>query len=1406
MLEGRDAELEILLAALLRARRSPQQLIWVSGDAGVGKTALATQLREPAERAGGRFVQGKCEQFADGKLLQAPRQALAQLLLELEACPEPARSRLVNATRQALGPDGGALLPLLPELQAITGPLPEPTSVEPYEQPRRLLSLLVALLRVLAHHSRMLVLVLDDLHWADPLTLALIAALLEAPDLSGLLLLGLFRQNELEPRSGLAQLLARAAERPAPPLQLELANLGKQPVERLLAWRLRSQPHALTALSEALWRSTGGNPFFVHQLVNALQREGLLSTMVSGQRGVHGQPSDVLQRLGSGDVVAFLSRCLSQLPQPNLELLQCLAILGSQANLALLAQASGEPLPLLRERLQPALELGVLVCTQPDHLATAEPETLVLFGHDRLQQAVADLSDPIATQVRQLAMARRLHAAGHRLLAAQYFAASTTLLTSQAERRRVAALLRQAGTAALQQGSFATAERFLKQALVLLGPEAWQRHPGVSFELQRHLHQLAYCHADYERVDALYGELQRRARSPHQLLEPAAIQVMALSNRCHYQAAVELVADLLAQLGSALPLHQPQQALEQELEGFIAMVHQGGLETLPPLPARPPAGRSTAKLLNRLVPAAFFCNPPLACWLVLHSTRQWHAGDAHPARLYPLACTLLASVPARGDYSTGYRAARIALALGEASPHGLETARTRHVFSLFCQHWFEPLEQALAQARLAHRDQERSGEVEFACYALYTTQAAVLEMAQDLSELAQENQRALDFARRTCNRHAEPAFTAYSDLLAALQERPCTSRRPLPSLELAELEKNNPMAACYHHSCRALAAALLGDSAALRRHAEAACELEPYITGFYPAALNRLLRGLALVEQLRQTPNPAAAASLQELEAWFVARAADAPQNFAHLAELLQAERLAAEGCGLEALQICERALRSAVAHQRPWHAAFICERAGRMYLGIGLEQAGQRLLEQAQQRYANWGATRKTEALSLEFPYLRAATQASDQLTQLLHASQQLGGLHTVADLAQATAALIARHSGATDVQIVVLDREELWQLKGGISPRGPLRRQSLEEAEQRVLLPASALRLCLQRLQPLMTQDAVLDPRFSGDPFIQPLDCCSLLVVPVLVQQRPIAVAIAAHRQQRGAFVADLARSVEVLCGQLAVALENLLIQRSLEQQVRERSQALEQAYARETRDEEQRRKLMEQKLKTSLTAAAVAHEIQQPLAAILLKCRLAEDDLAALPTGSDASDLQQRLLSLSADAQQVVHTMERMRMLLRNVETEHSHVDLTTNLHSALVFLQGEIKAHQVQLSHEGLEQPCHLQGDGAQLQMAAVNLIRNALQALEAQPAASRRILVQLQRHPTQLRVVVADSGPGFAADHSSDVSWELLKSSKATGMGLGLFLAETAATNHRGQLRIGRSRQLGGAEVVIELPR
>lgn len=245
---------------------------------------------------------------------------------------------------------------------------------------------------------------------------------------------------------------------------------------------------------------------------------------------------------------------------------------------------------------------------------------------------------------------------------------------------------------------------------------------------------------------------------------------------------------------------------------------------------------------------------------------------------------------------------------------------------------------------------------------------------------------------------------------------------------------------------------------------------------------------------------------------------------------------------------------------------------------------------------------------------------------------------------------------------------------------------------------------------------------------------------------------------------------------------------------------------AQRREQALEQQQRSELEQKLKTSLTASAVVHEIQQPLATILLNCRLAEETVSQLSEAIIPSALRTQLSQLTANGDQVTATMERVRMLLRNVETQPAPLDLSINIESSLIYLRQDLQANHIALTSSGLDHPCPLMGDGAQLQSAMVNLIRNAIEAMTQQPAGSRQLLIRLQRHRERVSIQVADSGPGFPRDYNGTTSWELLKSTKASGMGIGLFLAQTAAINHGGCLRIGRHSQLGGAEVVIEIPR
>ena len=242
------------------------------------------------------------------------------------------------------------------------------------------------------------------------------------------------------------------------------------------------------------------------------------------------------------------------------------------------------------------------------------------------------------------------------------------------------------------------------------------------------------------------------------------------------------------------------------------------------------------------------------------------------------------------------------------------------------------------------------------------------------------------------------------------------------------------------------------------------------------------------------------------------------------------------------------------------------------------------------------------------------------------------------------------------------------------------------------------------------------------------------------------------------------------------------------------------LAEAIERERLKDAQTVLVLEDKLKSSLQAAAVAHEINLPLSTLLLNSKLLlEQQEAPLPT-----NLNEHLQAIASNADEVVTTIEKMRSLLRNVQTHHRRLNLANVARSALLYAGPSLKAAGITVQREGLEASLAVLGDAAQIQIAVVNLLRNALEALEtAGPAAATpaTIAVRLQSEGDAIVLSVADNGPGFQAPQTALTP---LETSKASGSGLGLFVVQTTMENHRGSLAIGRS-SLGGAEVRLIFP-
>ncbi len=1176
---GRQGEIDALREAFEDAVRGRERCVLVTGAPGVGKTALINELRPIVTARRGWFVTGKYDQYrrdaASGAVVQALRGLGRLLLAEPEAEIAAHRERILAA----IGTNAGLIPAMSPEFAVLLDCSPEAASGDPVEAETRLRVAVLDLLRAVASPSQPFVMVLDDLQWASSPALRLIDALLTEGGIPGLLLVGAYREAELDMTHPMSAMLRRWAELDAPPQCLRLRNLPSSDIGVLIQEMLRLAPAEAAKLAAALGARTGGNPYDTVELINALRQDGVLTP---GEEGWTWDETAIRRHIGGGDVVDLLSLRISRLPSESREILAIMARLGSDVEFSLLEAATGLDAAALEENLAPPLEDGLLAMEHAGAAQGANRENAVRFRHDRVQQAAHDSLTPEARRGLCLAIARRLaeRPAYVSEAAAQYLGAADAI-TDGEERRRVIGLFREAAANAYLVANYTTAERFLSASLRLLSAVQTDEDASLFAALEIDLHKALYSLGRFEEADAVYRSIEGRSVDVVELAEAAWVQVSSLTNRSRPGEAIALGLDLLQQLGLTVPRGADLgAAIDQGLNALYHWIDNSSQEDDLLRPETDdPSVRAAAKIMNRLMPPAFFCDHTVFAWLVIECRRLWAEYGPSAPMVGVLSHIAFVTIALREDYHIGYRAVRRVLETSEARGYEPETSQARFLYALGSTCWFEPLEECILQGRRAYEGLLHGGDLQNAGFTCYATILPSLDSALALDNFLTEVDSALSFAERTGNHQCATTFLAYRQLVRFLRgETSAPDSFTDATFDETAYEAgmaDNTSASVNYRIVRALAAALFGKTADLERHAAAAMALLPHVSGTFATLPAHILQCLALAGRIRTAEPDERPALLEEFDAchnWLALRAADAPSNFLYLLWFVEAERTWAVGDFQAAISAFDTALYEVQMRQRPWQCALITERAALFHLSHGLEHIGRQLMAEARKLYEVWGAAAKVAQLSRSHAFLNAvpvprrngerrrSSVSSDSidLLAILRASQALSSETSLEKLRLRIAEQLKAMTGATMVSVVLwYDEAREWRLLPTADEASSA--IPVEEAGALGMLSLSAFRYAERNREPLLVEDATRDDRFARDPYFAQLDQCSLLVVPVLSQGAPRALLLLENRLSRGAFSPSRLDAVMLIAGQLAVSLDNALLYGSLERKVADRTEAL-------------------------------------------------------------------------------------------------------------------------------------------------------------------------------------------------------------------------------------------------------
>jgi DNA-binding CsgD family transcriptional regulator len=425
---GRAEELTRLLAALERAEQGRPAMVLVAGDAGVGKTRLLAELAHQARRRGAQVLVGGCLEVGDVGLPYVP------LLTALRGFAEADDDQLLAAATKGL-PGLGRLLPELADQPTATASLGEGL------EQLQLFDAVGSLLLRLAKHAPV-VLVLEDLHWADPSTRELAAFLHQTLRTGRLLLVASYRSDELHRRHPLWPWLGEFGRRPGVE-RLALGPLSRAELaEHLAALHGERLPPAAVA---RIFARSEGNPFYAEELLAA-----------------GADHAEVVLPRALAEVLLARVQALSDAAQ---QLLRIAAVAGRRVGHRLLLAAAGRPELDLETGLREAVAAHLLV-------ADAASQSYA-FRHALLQEAL--YSDLLPSE------RARLHASFARLLEADggETGASAAELAYHylASHDLAGALIASVRAAAQAEAVHAPGERLrhLEQALSL-----WERVPKAA--------------------------------------------------------------------------------------------------------------------------------------------------------------------------------------------------------------------------------------------------------------------------------------------------------------------------------------------------------------------------------------------------------------------------------------------------------------------------------------------------------------------------------------------------------------------------------------------------------------------------------------------------------------------------------------------------------------------------------------------------------------------------------------------------------------------------------------------------------------------------------------------------------------------------------------------------------------
>lgn len=1172
-LYGRKKQVKELMEAFERVEKGKSHLVLVAGYSGVGKTSLIKETHKPIVKRKGYFIQGKFDQLKSAQPFSAIVTAFQSLVKQVLAQSETQLAEIKQNLLTSLDGLGQVVIDVIPEVELIIGKQPRAPKLTSAEMQHRFNLIFQKFMQVFAQKNHPVVIFLDDLQWADNASLIFIQNILTNPDVHHLLIIGAYRDNEVDSSHPLLISLRQLEKAKVNFQTIVLKPLELENTTKLLVDTLSSKKEEISQLADCIFEKTHGNPFFINIFLKMLYQEQILAFSYK-EKAWKWNMAKIQEQGITDNVIDLLTVRIHQLTQSTQETLKLASCFGHRFNLKTLTIVSQEFTSKIAQQLWEAIQANLIVHLNEVYKTTTlavfhsdENKTRVdklnyRFAHDRVQQAVYQLIPRhTRTQIhlkigRLLLKERPLEENDERLFEImEHFNHSLTLIENPKEKRLLAKYNLWAGNKAKSSTAYLAAKEYLQAGTDLLQPLDWENDYELIYDLYKNLAACKYLTGEFQEAEFYFKLLINNSKNLLDKIEIYRLNCEMLSTLNKHDEAIELGRHALKILHIKIPRRPNTLQILYIIFKIKMLIGKRSIPDIVLKPITDPKHRATVDLITQLLNNAFIVDQKLFTALIsinIYLSLQYGYTDSNAMSFPVYAFAIMHSLYM---YQEGLDFVelnhKMKLKYGESSFEG----KNQFILGSFIEPYRENIKKC--QDILSHGFQLtcNSGDLVYANYCNVVLTINAFLKGESLASIKRCIQDGIDFINKAKVTDFSGVIKFWNYIIECMEDKNEFSSEVINVIEQKILAgKSKTELNFFYSSCTQLYY-LFSEYEKTLEVSKKFEHVSQYSLGLTNNVYYQLYYALAMIAHYQQVSILQRfhyRKKLKKFKRNFRRWAKWCPKNFKPYFLLFQAEYASLMNRKMKAMNLYADAIKHALATNSLYLAAIANECAGRFYLNLKIHALAKVYLNEAYNYYKDFGVISKCKLLKQQYneiieddnskhALMNIGKEEELDLIAVFKSAEVISSEIQLDKLRQKLLFIVLEVASAERV-VILAKKGDRWLIEadGNLEKQKIYLSQEVEATEHKNL-PMSLLNYVRRTEQPLIIQDVNSVEIATIDPYVIREKPKSLLIIPVLYQGKLCRMLYLENKFSSQVFTSQHLKSLQLLASQAMISLEN-------------------------------------------------------------------------------------------------------------------------------------------------------------------------------------------------------------------------------------------------------------------------